>query len=126
MFPGYAFVRLAMTPETRVRLLKVKGVFDVVGRKPGLPGVAPPIPDEQLASLQRLVASARAIDPLTALAPGRLVVVAAGPLRGVRGVVEEGIDGHRRLVVNVTLLGRAVRTVLQADDVVEAPSVTDG
>jgi transcription antitermination factor NusG len=121
LFPGYAFVRLALTPERRVQLLKVKHVIDVIGRKAGRPDVAPSIPDDEVAGLQRLVATERSLDPLAALVAGKTVVVGAGPLKGVRGVVERGIDGQSRLVVNVTLLGRAVRTVLLADDVVEAP-----
>jgi transcription antitermination factor NusG len=42
-------------------------------------------------------------------------------LKGVTGVVEEAADGQRRLVVQVALLGRGVRTVLSADDVLLAP-----
>jgi hypothetical protein len=34
--------------------------------------------------------------------------------------VEEAADGRRRLVVQVALLGRGVRTVLDADDVIAA------
>ena len=36
---------------------------------------------------------------------------------GVTGVVEKAADGHRRLLAQVALLGRGVRTTLLADDV---------
>jgi transcriptional antiterminator NusG len=122
LFPGYVFVRLALSPQRRVRLLKCRGVVDVVGRSAERPDVAPSVGDDIIAALQRLVASERALDPVTQLVPGRTVVVGAGPLRGIHGVVEEAADGHRRLVVQVALLGRSVRTTLQADDVLVGPS----
>jgi transcription antitermination factor NusG len=121
LFPGYLFARVGMNPDMRVKLLKTRQVFDVVGRKPGRPDIAPSIPNDQIASLQRMIAAERDVDPVATLVPGTLVVVGAGALRGVRGVVEQGPDGQRRIVVNVSLLGRAVRTVLQADDVLEDP-----
>lgn len=121
LFPGYVFVKTALTPEKRVQLLKVKQVVDVVGRKAGRADVAPSIPDVEVESLQRMLAAERALDPVEKLVKGSSVVVGAGALKGVRGVVEDGIDGQRRLVVFLTLLGRGVRTVLAADDVLLDP-----
>lgn len=124
LFPGYVFVRLALTAERRVRLLKCRGVVDVVGRSAGRPDIAPAVDDTSIAALQQLVASERALDPVTQLVPGTTVVVGAGPLRGIHGVVEEAADGQRRLVVQVALLGRGVRTTLLADDVLLAPAAS--
>lgn len=124
LFPGYVFVRLALSPERRVRLLKCRGVVDVVGRSAGRPDVAPCVDDASIAALQQLVASERALDPVSRLVPGTPVVVGAGALRGIHGIVEEAADGHRRLVVQVALLGRGVRTTLLADDVLVAPPST--
>jgi transcription antitermination factor NusG len=120
LFPGYVFVKLALTAETRVRLLKCRGVYDLVGKKAG-GEVASAVDDRCVADLQQMVASDRALDPVTTFVPGRAVVVGAGPLKGVAGVVEEAADGQRRLVVQVALLGRGVRAVLSADDVLLAP-----
>jgi transcription antitermination factor NusG len=130
LFPSYVFVRLALTPHARVQLLRQKGVLDVVGRGVDRDieknGIAPAVADATVEDLMRLVQSARALDPVSELLPGRQVVVAAGSLKGVRGVVEEGTDGQRRLVVQVALLGRGVRTVLSADDVLLAPEAAQG
>jgi len=120
LFPGYVFVRLGLSAESRVRLLKCRGVYDLVGKRAG-GEVAAAIDDRCVADLQQMVASDRALDPVTTLVPGRAVVVGAGPLKGVTGVVEEAADGQRRLVVQVALLGRGVRTVLSVDDVLLAP-----
>lgn len=120
LFPGYLFVRTPMSAARRVDLLRCRHVVDLVGRLPGDDRVATPIPDVEVEGLQVVVASERALDPIERLIPGKHVFVASGPLRGARGVVEQGPDGHRRLVVQVGLLGRGVRAVLLADDVVES------
>lgn len=120
LFPGYLFVKTPMSAEHRVRLLKARGVFDIVGRVPGDSRVARTIGDDEILALQIVVRAERELDPVERLVAGRHVLVAAGPLRGARGVVEQGPDGHRRLVVQIALLGRGVRTVLRADDVVES------
>lgn len=117
LFPGYLLVKTAMTPEKRVSLLKVKHVVDVVGRQVGRSDVAPSVPDHEVVSLQTVLGLDRAMDPVEKLVKGTPVVVGAGPLKGVRGIVEEGVDGQRRLVVTIGLLGRGVRTRLSGDDV---------
>ena len=123
LFPGYIFVRTSLSAQRRVELLKIRGVVDLVGRIPSDGRIARAIPDADLESLRLVVDAERAIDPIARLVPGRAVVVVSGPLRGARGVVEEAPDGHRRLVVQVALLGRGVRAVLAADDVVAAVDV---
>lgn len=123
VFPGYLFVRCAMTAAARVELLKSRLVFDVVGRRAGLEGVAPHVPDDEIEALRRVLSEERELDPVDRLVAGAPVVVAAGPMRGLRGVVEVAPDGRRRLVVQVTLLGRGVRTVLSAADVVEGAEI---
>jgi transcription termination/antitermination protein NusG len=120
LFPGYVFVRTALTADVRVRLLKVRGVRDLVGRLPGDARIARAVGSAEIEALRILVDAERALDPIERLARGTHVFVAAGPLKGACGVVEQGPDGQRRLVVQIELLGRGVRTVLGADDVVEA------
>lgn len=117
LFPGYLFVHTEISAAKRVEMLKVRQVYDLVGKIPGDDRIARSIPEWEIASLKTVVASARAVDPVAGLSRGTPVVVGAGALKGVRGVVLEGPDGKRRLVVQVELLGRGVRTVLAADDV---------
>lgn len=120
LFPGYLFVHTQISAQRRVDLLKARGIFDLVGRLPGDARIARAIPEWQIMSLRALVEAERELDPTDALVKGTLVEVGAGPLRGARGVVEVAMDGKRRLVVQVDLLGRGVRCVLQADDVIVA------
>lgn len=119
LFPGYVFVRTALDIGRRVELLKVRGAQELVGRIPGDPRIARAIPDDEIESLRAVVQAGRAIDPVTRMVPGMRVRVARGPLAGASGVLEQGVDGQRRLVVLVALLGRGVRARLSADDVLE-------
>lgn len=125
LFPGYVFVRVAgaLTAERRVALLRSRHVHDVVGRSPSPArsgAVARACDPREIEALRIVVAADRAVDPIERLVVGKHISIVSGPLRGARGVVEVGPDGHRRLVVQVALLGRGVRTLLSADDVVEA------
>lgn len=119
LFPGYLFVHTEMSAQRRVDLLKARGVFDLVGRLPGDEKIARAIPDWQVESLRTMVTAERVVDPVESWVKGTRVRVGAGALKGAIGVVQEGVDGKRRLVVQVDLLGRGVRCVLSADDVVE-------
>lgn len=124
LFPGYLFVQTALDAARRVSMLKVRQIYDLVGRLPGDTRIARAIPDWEIESLRTVMASAREVDPTEGLVKGTRVVVGAGPLKGAQGVVLEAPDGQRRLVVQISLLGRGVRTVLGADDVLtEAESV---
>jgi transcription termination/antitermination protein NusG len=116
LFPGYVFARASLSPDRRVEMLKVRQVYDLVGRRPAR--LAEPIPDWEIDSLRKLTATDRMLDPVAGLTRGTEVVIASGPLRGARGVVAQAPDGRRRLTLQITLLGRGVRVALLADDVV--------
>lgn len=116
LFPGYLFVRTALDAARRIEMLRVKQVRELVARLPGDARIARSIPRWEIESLMTVVGSQRELDPSQGLVRGTEVVVAAGPLRGARGVVLEEPDGRRRLVVQIVLLGRGVRTVLSAED----------
>ena len=90
LFPGYLFVCTSMSAARRVELLELRGAVDLVGRLPGDARVAQAIPDEQIQSLETLVAAAVNLDPT------------------------------ERLVVQIELLGRGVSAWLSGEDVVEA------
>jgi transcriptional antiterminator NusG len=117
LFPGYLFVQSAMDATTRRALLRARATYDLVGRLPGDGRIARSIPATDIESLRVVVRCARTFDPVLQLVPGRRIEVGAGPLRGARGVVEMAADGRRRLIVQLELLGRGVRTALSADDV---------
>lgn len=124
LFPGYVFVRAPLTAERRVAILRSRFVHEIVGVTNASGGgaagaVARAVPTREIEALRIAVAADRALDPVERLVSGRHVLVATGALRGAYGVVEHGPDGRRRLIIRITLLGRGVRAVLSADDVVE-------
>jgi transcription antitermination factor NusG len=120
LFPGYLFLRTALTAARRVEILKVPQAFDLVGRIPGDDRIARHVPDVEVESIRILVEADREVDPVDRLVLGTPVQVVGGGLKGAWGVVEDPPDGKRRLVVQVHLLGRGVRAHLCADDVLEA------
>jgi transcription antitermination factor NusG len=117
LFAGYLFVRTVLDAHVRRQLLAATATYDLVARLPGDQRIACPIADQEIEALQLACAAQRSLDPVDRLVPGADVVVASGPLRGARGVVERGADGQRRLVLQIRLLGRGARCVLAADDV---------
>ena len=122
LFPGYLFICASMTAACRVKLLRPRQVYDLVGRTPGDPQIARPIAPAEIESLKTLIACERELTPADRLARGAQVLVCEGPLRGARGVLLSDPCGHKKLEVQLPLLGRAVRTWLTADDLLEAPA----
>ena len=110
LFSGYCFVRFM--PEQHLPVLKTVGVVDVVGsQKPE------PIPDEEIAALQTLMASVLPYDPHPYLHEGMMVEVVRGPLQGIRGILLRKEKRHR-LVLGVRLIQQAAAVEIQANDVV--------
>ncbi len=101
LFPGYLFCRFDY--QHRLPILKTPGVMQIVSfnRMPT------PVKDEEIRSIQALVASGLPNQPWPYLAVGDRVRIEAGPLRGVEGILTSH-KGEHRLVLSVTLLQRSV------------------
>src|SRR3989338_8202181 len=115
LFPGYLFVRLSLNLETRIKLIRLRQVIDFVGKSQSY--VVGFIPDTQIESLRVLLKTPQFLEPTHRLVVGTEVRIAAGPLKGAYGIVEREPTCKRRIVVQVPLLGRGVRTELSVDDV---------
>jgi transcription termination/antitermination protein NusG len=110
LFPGYCFARF--DPADRLAVLKCSGVVSVVSFN----GDIAPIPDVEIDSIKRLVASELQYDPCPFIREGTLVEVVHGPLRGVVGrLLRKGTNA--RLVLAVDLIGQAVSVEVDAADV---------
>jgi transcriptional antiterminator NusG len=101
LFPGYVFCRF--NADHRLPVLTVPGVFYVVG----FAGAAVPVGIEEIAALQRVVRSGLPREPWPELPAGKKVLVSAGPLEGVKGIVVS-YKNSSRLLISVDLLQRAV------------------
>lgn len=112
LFPGYLFQRSdqeeAYLTERTDRVVRVLPVADQEGL------------EADLAAIRLAIERGAPLEPTEYLAEGVAVEVRAGPLRGLRGVVERG-GQENRLVLRVRMLGRAAeleidRTLLEPVD----------
>jgi len=101
LFPGYLFCRI--DPKFRLPVLTAPGVEHFVGA-----GNQPsPIPDSEIAAIQRVVESGAAAIPWPYLAAGQRIRIEYGALAGLEGLVAQ-VRGSDRLVLSVHLLQRSV------------------
>ena len=113
LFPGYLFVSITRNIDDRMSILKTKGVVRFLGTVPGEPE---PVPEEQIISLKRLVASKEELDPYPYLKEGQRVRVRSGPLAGVDGILVQKKDRHM-LVLSVDILQQGVSVKIDASEV---------
>ena len=101
LFPTYVFCRF--DPLHRLPILSTPGVFSIVGtsREPLA------VDEEELGSVQRLLASGLHAEPWPFLEVGDDVYVEEGSLRGTHGILQR-IKNEYRLVISITLLQRSV------------------
>ena len=81
LFPCYLFVRASL--ETRANVLRTPGIVQLVGT-----AAAPAqIPDAQIDGIRAVVQSTAPFEPHPYLHSGDRVIVLAGPLTGVEGIL---------------------------------------
>jgi transcription antitermination factor NusG len=107
LFPGYVFVRLALSD--RLRVLQVPGVARLVGFN-GLPCA---MPDSEIEALKAGLASGVCAEPHPYLTVGRRVRVKAGPLAGMEGILTRKRNGAR-FVISLDLIMRSVAVDVDA------------
>jgi len=103
LFAGYAFVRIAPSPEERVRVLKTQGVVELVGGQ----GQGIAIPEEQIEAVRAVVAGNVPFTQHVYLKVGQRVRVRGGSLDGVEGVLVAN-NGSRHLVISVEPIQRSL------------------
>ena len=113
LFPGYIFVLTTKEAQNLLSVLKVPGVVKMLCTIPGTPD---PIPEDQIASLKKLVDNKEALDPYPYLSEGQRVRIIKGPLAGVEGILDEKIDKHI-LILSVDVLRQGVALTINAADV---------
>jgi len=113
LFAGYCFARFSFSD--RLPVLQSQGVVRVVGPS----GRPEPIPEEEIESLRILLTNSHPYANYPYFREGTLVEVINGPLKGVKGrLLREA--RNLRLVLNVTLIQRAVAIEIDAENVVPA------
>jgi transcription antitermination factor NusG len=108
LFPGYLFCRLDLKHRI-LPVLTTPGVIKILGV-----GHSPVSVDEaEIHSVQDVLRSGLAVRPWPMPRVGERVVVEAGPLRGVEGVLTS-VKNKTRLIVSVSLLQRGVAVEVDA------------
>lgn len=110
LFPGYAFVRIAL--KDRLQVVKVPGVVCMVGFE----GKPVALPEEEIEGLRRGLADGIDVRPHPYLKVGRRVRVVSGALRGMRGILIRR-KGRFRVVVSLDLIMRSMIADVDLADV---------
>ena len=103
LFSGYAFVRLNHSSSDRVRVLQTQGVVNFVG----IQGSGVPIPDQEMESINTLLASKIAYEERPYLHVGQRVRVCGGALDGMEGILTAE-NSDRSVVISIGLIQRSL------------------
>lgn len=112
LFPGYLFCRFH--PQYRLPILTAPGVSGIISFN----GIPHPIDDAEVARVKALVKDGKNPKPWPYLKLGQRVLIGAGPLAGIEGILVH-VKNEYRLVASVTLLQRSVSVEVDADSVTE-------
>jgi len=112
LFSGYAFLRMVLSPDDRVRVLRTQGVVSFVG----VQGSGTPIPDHQIEDIRTLVASKFPYEERPFLRVGQRVRVRGGALDGMQGILVAE-NGDRSLVISVEPIQRSLCVRVQGYEV---------
>jgi len=108
LFPGYAFVRIAL--RDRLEVLKLAGVVRLVGFN----GTPTALEDEEVETLRRAHVCGMRAAPHPYLTVGRRVRITAGPLAGMQGILLRR-KGDCRVVLSIDLIQRSILVGVEAD-----------
>jgi transcriptional antiterminator NusG len=121
MFPGYLFVREAMTKGQYIEIMKTRGLVRILGERWDR---LAPIQDDEIDGIRQVIESELALAPYPFLREGQRVRIAEGPLAGVEGILVRVKPTRGLLVLSVDLLQRSVAVEIDCAAVipVDAPS----
>lgn len=112
LFSSYVFVKMAMTPEERVRAFRVNGVLSFVGIR----GAGIPVPDEEIDAVRTLVTKKISWSAHPFLKVGQRVRIRGGALDGLEGIFLSQ-SGDHKLIVSVNAIQRSLAVRIEGYDV---------
>ena len=101
LFPGYVFVRLALSD--RLRVVQIPSVVRLIG----FGGLPTALPDTEMEILRMGLCQSLRAEPHPYLTVGRRVRISAGPFAGLEGVLKRK-KSSLRVVVTLELIQRSV------------------
>jgi transcriptional antiterminator NusG len=108
LFPGYAFVHIAYSPQQKLRVLQTEGVVGFVGKQ----GQGIAIPTSQIEDIRQVLASNVPFRSHPFLKVGQRVRVRGGALNGVEGILVAE-NGDQSIVISVDPIQRALSIRIQ-------------
>jgi transcription antitermination factor NusG len=112
LFSCYVFAKFAPLRAERLRVLRVEGVFGLVGAG----GEGSAIPDEQIEAVRNLVEGQLPWSSHPFLKIGQRVRIRSGALSGVEGVLLQR-NGDRTLVISVDAIQRSLAVSVEGYEV---------
>jgi transcriptional antiterminator NusG len=112
LFGCYVFAKFAPNRTERLRVLRVDGVFGLVGAR----GEGVPIPDEQIDAVRSLIDGQFPWSSHPFLKLGQRVRIRSGALNGVEGVLVQR-NGDRTLVISVDAIQRSLAVRVEGYEV---------
>jgi transcription termination/antitermination protein NusG len=111
VFPGYVLARMADTGANRATVLRKSGVVRILGNSKGIER----IPEEEIESVRRILASDRPCKGHPLIREGARVRVRHGALKGLEGLMIRARN-RTQLIVSVEILGRSVSTEIDGSE----------
>jgi transcription antitermination factor NusG len=112
LFSCYVFVRCALSEEDRTRVYRVESVHGFVGSR----GSSLPIPDDQIESIQKVLAQTAPWRSYPFLKVGQRVRIRGGAMDGIEGVFLSE-NGDHSLIVSVDAIQRSMAVRIDGYDV---------
>jgi len=112
LFGCYVFARFVPNRSDRLRVLRVEGVFGLVGAR----GEGTPIPDEQIDAVRNLVEGPLPWSSHPFLKIGQRVRIRSGALDGLEGILVSR-NGDRTLVISVDAIQRSLAVRVEGYEV---------
>jgi transcription antitermination factor NusG len=112
LFSCYVFAKFVPNRAERLRVLRVDGVFGLVGAR----GEGAPIPNEQIDAVRSLIDGQLPWSSHPFLKIGQRVRIRSGALNGVEGVLVQR-NGDRTLVISVDAIQRSLAVRVEGYEV---------
>jgi transcription antitermination factor NusG len=112
LFSCYVFAKFVHNRSERLRVLRVEGVFGLVGSR----GEGSPIPEEQIEAVRNVVQGKIPWSSHPFLEIGQRVRIRSGALNGIEGILTAR-DGERRLVISVDAIQRSLAVRVEGYEV---------
>src|SRR5580693_7918415 len=112
LFGCYVFAKFAPNRTERLRVLRVDGVFGLIGAR----GEGAPIPDEQIDAVRNVVEGQFPWSSHPFLKIGQRVRIRSGALDGLEGILVSR-NGDRTLVISVDAIQRSLAVRVEGYEV---------